>query len=220
MSLYSAQKVTAEHAKRLLCEIPGRAQHLVAEITFCEQTRVQAAVDRARAEADAVLRASLRPFRSIAAVNAWQAQFAEHRHRYKFLILEGPSCTGKTQFARHLVPAGKRVFEINCAAEQEPPMQGFNLVEFGLVLFDEVRPAVVANQRKLFQAGVSEIQLGCSATNIHMYKVCTYATRLVCCSNDWSMHLAALDSQSQEWLAANSVHVWCMQPLWDEPVDS
>ena len=99
-------------------------------------------------------------------------------------------------------------------------MQGFNLVEFGLVLFDEVRPAVVANQRKLFQAGVSEIQLGCSATIIHMYKVCTYATRLVCCSNDWSMHLAALDSQSREWLAANSVHVWCMQPLWDEPVDS
>ena len=220
MSLYSSEKVTAEHAKGLLCQIPGRAQHLVGEIDFCEQRRIRAAVDRIREEAQVVLRASLRPFKSIPAVDQWQAQFAEHRHRYKFLILEGPSCTGKTQFARHLVPAGKNVFEINCAADQEPPLQGFNLVEFGLVLFDEVRPSVVAKQRKLFQAGVSEVQLGCSATNVHMYKVCTYATRLVCCSNDWSVHLATLDSQSREWIIANSVHVWCCEPLFDAPVDS
>ena len=220
MSLYTAEKITAVHAKRLLTQIPGRAQHLVGEIDFCEQSRVRAAVDRVREAAEVVLRSSLRPFKSIPAVDQWQEQFAEHRHRFKFLVLEGPSCTGKTQFARHLVPDGRKVFEINCAAEQEPALQGFNLVEFGLVLFDEVRPSVIAKQRKLFQAGVSEIQLGCSATNVHMYKVCTYRTRLVCCSNDWSVHLAALDSQSREWICQNSVHVWCMAPLWEQPPDS
>ena len=220
MNLYTAEKLTAEQTKTLLCRTPGRAQHLVAEVDFCEQQRVRAAVQKLRDEAQLALSASLKPFRTIAAVQEWQVQYADHRHRFKFLVLEGPSCTGKTQYARSLCPPGQRVFELNCAADQEPALQGFDPVQFGLVLFDECRPTTVAKQRKLFQAGIAEIQLGCSATNVHMYTVCMYRTRLVCCSNDWSTFLQAMPTSCREWVIQNSVHVMCLEPLWEQNPDS
>ena len=220
MNLYAAEKLTAERTRMLLCQTPGRAEHLVREVDFCEQERIRRQVAELRREAERALASTLLPFRSIPAVEEWQRQYTDHKHRYKFLVLEGPSCTGKTQFAKSLCPSGKRVLELNCASDQEPSMQGFNPIEFGLVLFDEVRPCVIARQRKLFQAGTAEIQLGCSATNVHMYTVCPYRTRLVCCSNDWTESLAELPASSREWVILNSVHVWCNEPLWQEPVDS
>ena len=220
MNLYSAEKLTVEHTKRLLCQIPGRAQHLVGEVEFCEQERIRRAVAALRSEGEQALSRTLLPFRRIAAVDEWQLQYTDHRHRYTFLVLEGPSCTGKTQFARALCPADKQVFELNCASDQEPPLQGFNPVQHGLVLFDEIRPNAVARQRKLFQAGTAEIQLGCSATNVHMYSVCTYRTRLVCCSHDWSVFLDEMAPACREWVVLNSVHVWCTSPLWEVAEDS
>ena len=213
-NLYQASKISADYAKRLVSNIPGRAQHAVSEIDFCEGRRISAAVADLQAAAEATLRRSLLPFRHVPEVDVWQQQYQTDAHRYSFLVLEGPSCTGKTQFARSLCPSGKRVFEINCGADAEPALQGFNPIEYGLVLFDEVRPATVARQRKLFQAGLAEIQLGCSATNAYMYKVCVYKTRLVCCSNDWSQYLRELDASSRQWILNNSVHVPCMQPMW------
>ena len=220
-NLYQAQKLTADHAKRLLANIPGRAQHAVAEVDFCEQERVRHRVADMRAEAERSLSASLRPFRTFAQIDQWQVQYAQPLHRYKFLILEGPSQTGKTQLARSLCPQSQTVFEVNCAADSEPPLQGFNPIQFGLILFDEIRPATVVRQRKLFQASLAEVQLGCSSTNVYMYKVCTYKTRIVCCSNDWTAHLRALDPTSREWLVHNSVHVSVLEPCWlEEVVDS
>ena len=94
-------------------------------------------------------------------------------HRYKFLILEGPSQTAKTQLARSLCSPSQRVFEVNCAADSEPPVQGFNPIQFGLIFLDEIRPATVVPQRKFFQATLAEVQLGCCVTHVYMYKVCT-----------------------------------------------
>ena len=221
LNLYQAEKLTADHAKRLLINIPGRAQHAVAEVEFCEQARVRNSVADMRKEAERVLTAALRPFRTFPLIEEWRLQYSQVLHRYKFLILEGPSRTGKTQLARSLCPVSQRVFEVNCAADSEPPLQGFDPIQFGLILLDEIRPATVVRQRKLFQASLAEIQLGCSVTNVYMYKVCTYRTRMVCCSNDWTDHLRELDASSREWIAHNSFHVPVVEQCWmEEVVDS
>ena len=47
-----------------------------------------------------VLRDELKPFRSFSEVNSFLAQFNEIRSRYRFMVIEGQSKTGKTVFTK------------------------------------------------------------------------------------------------------------------------
>ena len=104
--------------------------------------------------------------------------------------------------------------ELNCAQCPEVPMRGFRRKQHGLVLFDEISPKQVADQRKLFQASHGLVQMGCSATNIHAYEVYMHAVRLVCCSNKWQADLDTLRHADAEWIVANCVYVQVKTPLF------
>ena len=60
-----------------------------------------------------------RPFRRLPVVDAWVALHATTRWRYPFLVLTGPSCMGKTQYALSLV-AACRALGLNMACAVEP----------------------------------------------------------------------------------------------------
>ena len=148
---------------------------------------------------------TLRPFKSYELVNEFHKQFDIIRSRYKFLVLEGKSKTGKTYFTKWMMGNPDRVYETNCAACPEAELRDFKALYHQVVLFDEASPEMVIAQKKLFQAPPCYVELGCSSTNCHSYKILVSGIRLVICSNGWSEAVAAMKSTAdQDWLNDNS----------------
>ena len=145
-------------------------------------------------------------------------QFLKHleaiRDRYKFMVLYGPSRTGKTSFVRMLTGDPSEVFEVNCASGQEPDLRPFRHFKHKHILFDEATPELVLNQKKLFQAPNCFIQMGTSTTNCHAYTVYVSGTGLVVCANTWMERLRCLSPADQEWLESNSFAAHIAEPLF------
>ena len=152
------------------------------------------------------LAGTMLPFKKFAEVDAFKEQFAQIRARYKFLVIEGQSKTGKTYFTKWMLGTPDRVFETNCAACPEPELRDFNHLVHQIILFDEASPSMVIAQKKLFQGPPCFVELGCSTTNCHSYKVLVSGTMLVICSNGWSEAVAGMALQAdKDWLAENSI---------------
>ena len=66
-------------------------------------------------------RLARRPFRRLGVVESWVELHVKTRWRYPFLVLTGPSCMGKTQYALSLVGIG-RALELNMACAVEPDL--------------------------------------------------------------------------------------------------
>ena len=144
--------------------------------------------------------------------------FLEHlqtiRSRYKFLVLYGPSGTGKTSYTRMLTGDPSQVFEVNCASGQEPDLRPFRHFKHKHILLDEATPELVLNQKKLFQAPSCFLQMGSSTTNCHAYNVFVSGTGLVVCANTWMERLRCLSPADQEWINSNSVVAHIDDQLW------
>ena len=152
-----------------------------------------------------VLRDELKPFRSFPVVDQFLAQFTEIRSRYRFLVIEGQSKTGKTVFTKWITGNPDRVFETNCACCPEPDLREFRSLFHDTILFDEAAPEMVISQKKLFQGPPCFVELGCSSTNCHSYKVLVSGTRLVICSNGWTEALEMMPKESdRQWPVDNS----------------
>jgi hypothetical protein len=132
--------------------------------------------------------------------------------RYKFLVLDGPSGLGKTQYAMSLCPG--RSLEVNMACAPEPDLREYRARDHDLILFDECGPQAAVRQKKLFQAPAAEVLLGASATNCHSYKVWVSGKRLVVSTNVWRAQVQQMPAVDAAWLDANSVVVDITTPLW------
>ena len=77
------------------------------------------------------------PFKqtSMDRIKAWHTQFDSVRHRYKFLVLRGASCSGKSSLARSL---GSAVFTQTMQNAETPNLKGFSRKVHDLLLFDNV----------------------------------------------------------------------------------
>ena len=99
-----------------------------------------------------------------------------------------------------------KVFETNCACCPEPDLREFRSLYHDTILFDEASPEMVISQKKLFQGPPCFVELGCSSTNCHAYKVLVSGTRLVICSNGWTEALDMMPKESdRQWLVDNSL---------------
>lgn len=114
----------------------------------------------------------MQPWKEYAMVTMWQQQYRQMRVRYGFLVLDGPSRMGKTQFARSLSQAPGGVLEINMAGAAKVDMRAYDALVHDLLLFDECEPGAVLENKKLFQAGGGPVSLQTSATNLHAFAVC------------------------------------------------
>ena len=213
LSLVQAGKLPTRAARELLVRCVNASRH-VKELEVHEQELEKEAVKLAMAEAQRLLSQNIKKQKLYDKADVFVRQFEEPLHRYKFLVLSGPSRVGKTAFARSLCEEGKEVLEVNCASGDEPNLRAYRLRCHGLILFDEIVAGQVAKQRKLFQAQSAPVQLGCSATNCHSYDVFVWRTRLVLASNNWHTSLSALSVADQEWIHANSIVLDVEEEMW------
>ena len=214
LSLVQGSKLATSAARELLVRCVNASRH-VKELEQYEMELEKEAVRQAMQEAQHLLTQSMKQQKCYEEVQDFLQQFQQPLHRYKFLVLAGPSRVGKTAFARSLCEDGKEVLEINCASGDEPNMRAYRLRVHGLILFDEIVAGQVAQQRKLFQAQSAPVQLGCSATNCHSYDVFVWRKRLVLSSNNWHSSLSALSAADQEWIQANSIVLDVVEAMWE-----
>jgi hypothetical protein len=135
-------------------------------------------------------------------------------HRRKFLVLEGDSGCGKTEYARALARTPDSLVELNCADVEHVDLRAFSPSHHDLILWDECSPSLVLRHKKLFQGQAAEIQLGQTNTSVHSYTVFPWNCKMVVCSNLWSEQLRRLCREDEDWLVKNSVHVKVTGPLW------
>ena len=147
----------------------------------------------------------------------WLPQYQHIKPRYAFLVLQGPSGTGKTSFAEHITGDPSEVFEVNCSACPEPDLRELDSDKHKAILFDEASPSMVLSQRRSFQAPPCFVDLRCSATNCHKYQVFVPGMMMMVASNPWTQQVVALKhAGDRQWLGANSFVVNVMEPLWEQ----
>ena len=212
-----AQKLAAYHARPLLVKC-ATASRWIKELDQADLELEKAAVFEAHMAAQKELAEAAHSWRSFPSVQLFRKQFeGPALHRYKFLVLAGPSRLGKTVFARSLSQTPDRVLEVNCAAGNEPDLRDYRLRHHDVILFDEIGPKQVLSQRKLFQACAAPVQLGSSATNCHSYCVFVWKKFLILCSNDWQDDVALETPADQDWLNKNSIVLEVDSPMWVQP---
>ena len=163
----------------------------------------------------ATLQGKMMPCRQLPVVNEWEDTFKHVSFRYNFLVLDGPSKTGKALYCRsRSLGSGGCLLEIDCAGADTPDMSNFCFEKHTRVLCDEGSAAMVLRYKKLFQASASFVRLGSSKTDCHAYNVWAHGTKFIVTSNRWWGEVANLPKEDSDWLWANSVYVHVCEPLW------
>lgn len=211
-SLLSARKLSWDVAIDLYYRCVSNAEQNVRVALACrEHERAQKTLKQ-RMEIEHQIRQKQRPFKTIPEVQEWLEQFKEVNDRYKFLVLDGKSQTGKTRFAANMTTPD-RFLNIDCSSATEPDLRSFVRGKHDVVLFDEGRPQLILRAKKLAQASVDEVRLGQSATNVNSYKLWFHRIKLVVASNVWASSLKQLDPVDSAWLTANSIYIFVDSPL-------
>ena len=215
MNLVQADKLDIANAHDLLVKCVNASRH-IKELQAYDQEMEKIAVKQAVAVAERLLGGTLKEQKQYPKVQAFLNQFKKPRHRYRFLVLAGPSRVGKTAFARSLCDPGMETLEVNCSSGAEPDLKAYRFRRHEVVLFDEIEAEQVAAQRKLFQAQAAPVQVACSATNCFSYEVFVWRKKLVLASNNWDSSLRKLDAADRAWIQANSIVLEVNEPMWFE----
>ena len=211
--MLSSRKISLEAAQDLYVACVGYVDMNLKAIEIIRQHRMRTLIDEQRIKVELEIRRNQRPFKVLPQVEEWKEQYNILRDRYKFLILDGPSRTGKSRYAGSMAGDPARFLNIDCSSATEPDMRDFRRGQHDVVCWDEGNPEMVLRVKKLAQASVDEVRLGQSATNMMSYRIWFHRTKLIICSNIWSAKLEQLRSADKEWLLANSVYVYVDSPL-------
>ncbi len=212
-NLLAAQKITAVKARE---EFVSQCRDLPRLLAALDKFKAETRTTRLAKTVDYVtdmLAKQRRPFRRLEPVHLWLAEHKSISMRYKFLVLTGPSQTGKTQYALSLVGTG-RCLELNMAATSEPDLRDYDHEAHDMILFDEMAASAVLLQKKLMQAPACLLGMASSKTNLYAYSVWVHAKLLVICSNRWDMEVADMPAADSDWLVQNSVVIRVHEALY------
>ena len=135
------------------------------------------------------------------------------RRRYRVLVYDGPSRTGKSERAMHWFTEAKTL-RLNCQKVASPCMKEFLNGQYAAVVFEETTWAIMWENRQLFQAGPARVLLGQSQCNEHAYSVWVYAVPFIICSNEfWS---GCRDAVAKDWIEKNIYYQLWDTPTWQE----
>jgi hypothetical protein len=212
-NLLQARKLTTGQVREIVLRTCKNTYRLLQNLDVLERAYEQQRQEALERAAKDSLREEQCQFLRLPQVDAWLQNFQHHRTRQPFLVLEGRSGVGKTQFALSLVPPNAAL-ELNCATTVEPDLRRYRQGQHELILLDEARPQLALACKKLLQGNPCPIQMAQSATNCNAYTVWVHNVKFVICSNTWSDDVARCSAADQEWLTANAVHVVVAERLW------
>ena len=156
-------------------------------------------------------------FVSHAVITEFLSQFETSRygvdHRKKCLLLVGDSQQGKSTKALSLFSPEKSL-KVSCQGLPTgilPSLSQFNRDEHVAIVWDEIRPDQVLNNRELFQSNAHEQLLQQSVCNQHAYSVWVYHTAQILCANSFEMASPPLSEGDAQWLDSN-LHVARLAP--------
>ena len=149
LNLVQARKLDMDVAKALLVQCANASRH-IRELEMREGHLEEQAVKREEERAYRLLASRLKPQKTYEKVNEFLRKWETPLHRYKFLVLSGPSRVGKTAFARSLCASGKEPELRAYRLSKEPELRAYRLSKHDLILYDEIVASQVAEQRKLF----------------------------------------------------------------------
>jgi len=138
---------------------------------------------------------------------------APRLRRYKTLVYDGPSRTGKSERAAQWFTEA-RTLKLNCQGVDCPNMRPFLGGAYEAVLCEETTWEIMWKNRQLFQAGPWRVQLGQSPCNEHCYSVWCWGVPFMICSNDFWQNCA--NATARAWVEANIAYVKWDTPTWHE----
>jgi len=184
-----------------------------------QQERAEAAL-AAEAKMAQVGTPALLPFKQALPLEVeWLRQYSAldgdapegRRWRFKCLVYDGPSRTGKTMRAMNWFGRAQTL-RLNCQKVVAPSMQRWVSGQHSAILFDEGNWDLVHSNKMLFQAGPEPVELGQSPCGAYVYTVNVFAVPMVVCSNAFWAGCPAVGDE-REWLEENIFYV-----RWDTPV--
>ena len=139
-------------------------------------------------------------------VEAWKGSvWQPHLRRKKFLVIEGPSGVGKTEFIKQIA-GPEKTLEISADGMSSPYLRNFMPSKHKVIFWDECPVDLVIAYRKLFQCPASWITLGVSPTGRDVYRVWLNDAAHVIASNRWEDTLERLPNPAdRNWLKENQV---------------
>ena len=152
------------------------------------------------------------PFIEHPAVELWKLQYSQENfgrlRRFKVLVLRGNSQAGKTMFAQSLLGENSTL-TVQCQGlgDDLPSLRQLDRSQHSCVVFDEVQPQQVLNNKAFFQAGKGVVELAQSRCGGFRYRVWPYQLALICCSNKFPMTVSEglHSAEDQDWLCANCI---------------
>ncbi len=153
-------------------------------------------------------------FRDHPQIQKFLAQFAREGKRkaarFKFLLLRGPSQSGKSLKAESLF--NFKALRVNCQGLEGgalPSIKEFVPKVHKAIIWDEINHVQVLNNKLVFQSGPKPVTLAQSACNAFSYTKMLYAVPHVLCSNDFRMENTPgqkdLREDELDWLKSNII---------------
>ena len=159
-------------------------------------------------------------FKAFPMVQEWWSEATQpHQRRKRFLVIEGPSGVGKTEFIKGLA-GPTATLEISADGMTSPYLLNFDPAHHRVIFWDECHPQMVVAHRKLFQSPASWITLGVSPTGRDAYTVWVNDAVMAIASNSWRAQVAGLEQASdRDWLHHNAVLLVVTEKMYiPEPV--
>ena len=215
-SMLQSDKMEVECARKELIKTGKGLQRAMGDLDKLTQLRRELAIEARIAHVRSQIQLTDKAYKAIPDIEDWrEAAQRPYQRRKRFLVLDGPSGLGKTEYVKGLFSAA-HVLELNCAnCGSAPDLRPFQTDRHKCVLFDEGSVKMVLNNRKLFQAPPCLVDLGHSPTGRDVYRVFLNDAVLVISSNRWAEDCSRLESKSDlQWIQANQVLVVVSEPMY------
>lgn len=209
MSLWSSKKIHThlvdECLKFYMCGTK-RAFEIIEIALQYERTQKRKLVHEARKEQ---LQPTKHPFKLYPQIENFKEQFDYIEHRYKFLVVVGPSRLGKTELMRSHFP---EAFEHKGSVD----WTGYDPVDHSAIIFDDVPKFwdYIIQNKPLFQSNCEGYKVHTSATNCYSKEIDNAAKPIIITTNE-----IPYESPSSDYLYLkdNWILLELNSPTWADP---
>ena len=206
VGLVQAKKMTFESAHREMAYCGRSFSRVTQDLKAWEAAQSQLALQQKALTEQRLHHQNNLKFQTYPQVQQWWTEATQpHQRRKKFLVIQGPSGVGKTEFIKSLAGPGATL-EISADGMTSPYLRNFQAEKHRVIFWDECQPKLVCMYRKLFQCPASWITLGVSPTGRDVYTVWVNDAVMIIASNCWLEALEELEKESdREWIRHNQV---------------